>query len=214
MGVVDGAGVGLPGRAPLSPRLGEATAGLAAGVSGTLLGYPLDALKGRMQATGGGGGGMLVHARELARAGVASTYRGVTAPLVQMSLLNMLSFSTYGQCRQLVGLPLLGQEHSSGELWRVAAAGSLVALPVTVVSTPFELVKLQQQLVPGQKGGSLGTMQNVFSRHGVAGLYTGVGVNFMREVIFLAAYFTAYEQLKAGLRPHVSDAAVPLSGGA
>jgi hypothetical protein len=75
----------------MNDTLGEAAAGLAAGVSGTLLGYPLDAVKGRMQAAGGGG--MVVHARALARAGVATTYRGVTAPLVQMSMLNMLSLS-------------------------------------------------------------------------------------------------------------------------
>ena len=195
----------------LDDVLGEAAAGLAAGVSGTLLGYPLDALKGRMQAVGGGG--MVLHARELARAGVATTYRGVTAPLVQMSVLNMLSFATYGQCRQLVGLPPLGKEDSAGELWRVAVAGSLVALPVTFVSTPFELLKLQQQL-QAQSGGTLGTLVRVYRTHGVAGLFTGGGVNFAREVIFLSTYFTAYELLKVNLRPQCADAAVLLSGGA
>ena len=196
----------------MAPGVDEAIAGASAGVTGTLLGYPLDALKGRMQASQGG---LLINARALANSGVFSTYRGVTAPLINMAVLNTLSFSTYAQTRQLVGLPPLGNStERDSALWRVCIAGSLVAVPITVVSTPFELVKLQTQLHPA--GGALATAAAIYRRHGIGALYTGSIVNGAREVVFLGCYFTCYEKLKATLLAdaHITHAvAVPVSGG-
>ena len=102
----------------------EALAGAAAGVTGTLLGYPLDALKGRMQVSTRG---LVAEARALASSGLGGTYRGVTAPLINLTLLNALSFSTYASTRELVGLPPV-ESRAAGQapMWKAALAGAMV----------------------------------------------------------------------------------------
>ena len=203
----------------------EAAAGAAAGVTGTLLGFPLDVLKARMQS--GSSGGLATNARAVLRSG--TVYRGVTAPLVSMTLLNTVSFATYAHTRQLVGLPAAAQHvpsqasplltpgprEAQPPWWLVTVAGSLVAVPVTLVSTPFELLKLQQQLAPGRYSGSTAAAASIVAQHGASALLRGLSVNFVREVVFLGCYFTLYERAKASLsmRGIAEGVAVPVAGG-
>ncbi len=199
--------------APASLGAKEAVAGAAAGVTGTLLGFPLDTLKSRMQSAGSSGG-LLHNAAAVARSG--TVYRGVSSPLLSMTLLNTISFATYARTRDLVGLPASGGGAGDDAWWRVAAAGSLVAVPVTVVSTPFELLKLQQQLAPARYSGSAAAAVSVVRTHGISALFRGMGVNFTREAVFLGCYFTAYERIRVQLQAHgvAEGAAVPVAGGA
>ena len=203
----------------------EAAAGAAAGVTGTLLGFPLDVLKARMQS--GSSGGLAANARAVLRSG--TVYRGVTAPLVSMTLLNTVSFATYAHTRQLVGLrpvplhasplltsrPVEAQPGGGSPWWLVTVAGSLVAVPVTLVSTPFELLKLQQQLAPGRYSGSAAAAASIVAQHGASALLRGLSVNFVREVLFLGCYFTLYERAKVSLSTSgfTEGVAVPVAGG-
>ena len=70
-------------------------AGLAAGITGTVLGHPLDSVKTMMQARGGASAAATL--RRLAAEGrmLGSLYAGVAPPLVSSVLLNAVCFAAY-----------------------------------------------------------------------------------------------------------------------
>jgi len=195
-------------------RLGaaEGVAGCAAGLTGTLIGYPLDRLKARLQS----GGGLGSSARALFRGGTASLYRGAGAPLLAQTVLNTVSFSSYAHTRRLVGLPAQTDSSASpaaatSQPGLTLLAGALVALPVTLVSTPAELAKLQQQFQPEYRSGTWHALRTLAARHGLLCLYRGAAVNCVREAVFLATYFAVYEHAKAALREPAWGLPLPLA---
>ena len=87
--------------------LDEALAGAAAGVAGTVLGFPLDTLKARLQ-TGRASGGALGTAVAIARSeGARGFYRGIASPLVSMTFLNTLCFQVCARRGQRVRVRVL-----------------------------------------------------------------------------------------------------------
>jgi solute carrier family 25 carnitine/acylcarnitine transporter 20/29 len=133
----------------------EAAAGAAAGVAGTVLGYPLDTVKARLQVGRSSAGALACVRKIAAQDGVRGFYRGIAAPLLSMTFLNTMCFQSYAYSRTLVGLPPTvppsergrgAPAASRGSVAQRFAAGALVAPLVTIASTPFELVKVQLQL--------------------------------------------------------------------
>lgn len=119
----------------------EPLAGAIAGVIGTLLGFPLDTLKVTMQInhTTMNQAGKSIYAN----GGVTSFYRGIGSPLVALTILNTLNFSTYNLFSRL----LIGELNLSDKFeYRVGVAAACVGPISSIISTPFELVKTQMQL--------------------------------------------------------------------
>jgi hypothetical protein len=213
----------------------EGAAGAAAGVAGTLLGFPLDTVKAQLQT--GRSVGAMACVRTIARTeGLRGFYRGVASPLISMTMLNTLCFETYSHTRALVGLPPVQAPGAvagppAGSFAQRFAAGALVAPLIAVVSTPFELVKVQLQIdmrAPAAAGsgaaapaarrfaGALHAARTIAQQRGVLALWCGTRVNLVREGLFLGTYFVAYEGTKdalitSGVRP---SAAVAVAGGA
>ena len=75
-------------------RLGEeAVGGLSAGVIGTIIGFPLDLAKTRMQ-TGSSTKGLIPTLNGVVRKeGLKGLYKGIGPPLVSLSILNGMSNS-------------------------------------------------------------------------------------------------------------------------
>lgn len=203
-------------------NLKEPIAGANAGVLGTVLGFPLDSLKVRMQITHKS---MLQSAKLIySDGGVMNFYRGVASPLVALTILNTLNFSTYNHfSRMLIGGPVKLTNNQFE--WRVGLAAACVGPLSSCISTPFELVKTQMQLNSKNTGPSESHVQFKNSLHattyisrtmGPLALFKGYGVNTVREMVFLGTYFTVYEHLKHRMHrtqllpPSVS---VALSGG-
>jgi solute carrier family 25 carnitine/acylcarnitine transporter 20/29 len=149
--------------------------------------------------------------------GISSVYKGVGPPLVSLSIVNTLSFTSYSYFRQNV---FHGQDG-----WDVNNA--LSALPGAplfgIVTTPENFLKTQMQLdnvqserekanksqtnqrqsTNGQKNQSHGTRgrftssvhcaRTLVSSHGLPILYTGHAINTVREAAFVGAYFFFYE---------------------
>ena len=144
--------------------------GLAAGITGTVLGHPLDTVKTMMQS--GGGDSAVSTLRRLAKEGrmVSSLYAGVTPPLVSSVLLNAVCFAAYSHQEQAIrgffsssapaslategsGRCEAQDDPGSGDLRVVASsawepaipwiAGSSVGFISSFISTPFEVVKRQ-----------------------------------------------------------------------
>ena len=225
---------------PISFHLGEeAIGGFAAGIVGTLLGFPLDLAKTRMQTqTADGKLSPLSLLRHILKTeGIASLYKGVGPPLLSLSIVNTLSFSSYSYWRQ-------NHFHGSdGWDYRNALSGMMGAPLFGIVTTPENLLKTQMQMDNVQKGnntmkggvasdptqqlkgrftGSLHCAKTLVSSHGLPVLYTGHVINTVREAAFVGMYFYCYEGFKVEftnaignaeklsrslLKPHISDSA-------
>lgn len=191
----------------------EAVGGLSAGVAGTVVGYPLDTIKVRMQ-TQARVGGILSTAAFLVRTeGVLSLYKGMTPPLLSLSILNTVNFTTYAYFHEML-------QSERGWDPKNGIAGAMIGPLSATVSTVENLVKTQMQLdnvYKKQYKGSLDCVQKLVKTHGFKILYTGHTVNTAREATFLSSYFFVYEGLRKELihmgNQDVNKWAVPLAGG-
>lgn len=196
----------------------EALGGLSAGIIGTLIGYPLDVVKTRLQtgmasssssssSLGGGGqqrqqgtGGILSIGKRIVHTeGISGLYRGVGPPLVSLTILNTTTFTQYTYYREKLFLANPGWDY------RNFLAGVSCAPFSGLVSTVENLIKTQMQLdnlkQPRKEySGSLDCVSTLLRRHGVSILYTGHVVNTIREASFLGPYFFFYEGFRETFR--------------
>lgn len=195
------------------PRFIDAYAGAGAGLVGTLIGYPLDVVKGRMQVEAG------ATIRSVVRAvyrgeGLVGFYRGVLPPMLSLTMLNTVNFSNYAMAVTALSID---RSHSKGFNHLIFLAGATVGPAAAFISTPFEFLKIQLQF--SKKNGvayknTLDAARAVCKSHGIQALYTGHIINTYREMLFLGTYFSTYEYVKKLLDKKVgSSVAVPVSGG-
>lgn len=189
----------------------EAAGGLAAGVVGTVIGFPLDTIKTRMQT------GAACASRGIAAAGTQvvreegflALYRGIAPPMLSLSILNTIIFPTYMFFRETYG-------GSHGFDIRNGLAGASVGPICGIVSTVENLVKTQMQTDrKGRYRSSWHCVTTLVQRRGIGVVYTGHAVNTAREFAFLSSYFFLYEGLRYGLLDASggSKLAVPVAGG-
>jgi solute carrier family 25 carnitine/acylcarnitine transporter 20/29 len=202
----------------------EAVAGCAAGIVGTLLGYPLDVIKTRMQTSQ-----RALSATVYAIAhenGPKGFYIGLASPLLALTILNTMNFTAYNfMCETF---QVRGDRSEDGRFLRssnsllqgnYALAGAAVGPLAALISTPFELVKTQVQLQkklqpinsslsPSSSAtrGSLQIFLEIMRQHGPVALLRGHVVNTIREIVFLSTYFMIYEHGKEQLQSlHIFD---------
>ena len=195
----------------------EAAAGSAAGVIGTAVGYPFDVVKTRLQAQPERfNAGMLRAFRTIAREeGATAFFLGFVPPLCALTLLNTMNFGSYATMRSRLGVadgPLRGPDA------RVVVAGAAAGPIASLVSTPFEYIKIQLQLDNDPKHkryrSSAHCCYKIARTSGVLAVFRGHYVNTAREMIFLGAYFGVYEHTKSLVAAAVPGwAAVAVSGG-
>lgn len=212
----------------------EAVAGCAAGVIGTVFGYPFDVMKTRMQTAQTSLGAT---AKSIVQeSGVKGFYVGLMSPLVALTILNTMNFTAYNfMCETF---QVRGDRSEDGRFLRTssssfmtgnyAIAGASVGPLAALISTPFELVKTQVQLQrkmqvdpSARPKGSLHMAIEIVREHGPLALFRGHVVNTTREVVFLGTYFMVYEHGKdvlQSLLPSLdtnqpSKIAIPLAGG-
>jgi solute carrier family 25 carnitine/acylcarnitine transporter 20/29 len=203
----------------------ETVAGAAAGLVGTIIGFPFDTIKTHMQITQCR---ILKTIRIIAKEeGLIGFYRGIAAPLLSLTILNTMNFTIYSKSCHLLGLDPENshklQEIQEGRCktkieWQYGLAGSVVGPFAGLLSTPFEMIKIRMQL--GKKLASSSSSSssssasfsvsvkqyNTFTmaasivrQNGFIGLYQGHVVNTVREVVFLSSYFFIYENCKFSL---------------
>lgn len=196
-----------------SSRYIEAYAGAGAGLVGTLIGYPLDVIKGQMQARVENHSVKTIVSDVYRSEGIKSFYRGVLPPMFSLTILNMLNFSNYAMASRALAI----DNAVPGFNPLVFIAGAAVGPAAAFVSTPFELLKIQLQFAAKNKIHYQNTMDaavKIWRAYGMKSLYTGHTVNTYREMLFLGTYFTSYEHIKKSLGSSFSlSLTVPISGG-
>ena len=218
-------------------------------VMSTFVAFPLDFAKSRMQSYETG----FVHTvKDAYRAeGLRAFWRGVGPPMVSVTVVRTISFSLYQKAKyaydrsitRITGQSPLQIANAPGSYPNIytmscfGAAGATAGAIITVVSCPFELTKLDQQLAgkmarePGGTGsnggkagaassqsGSLATVRRLVRDRGVMGLYSGYRLHLLRDTIGTAIYFTTYESVKQLMansrgRSPTSPYAVVVAGG-
>lgn len=199
----------------------EAMGGLAAGIIGTVIGYPLDLVKTRMQTSKTTNEGMIRLGTRIARQeGLASLYKGIIPPLISLSILNTVNFASYNFIRS----HHLIQAKRGWDI-RNGIAGMMGAPIGSTISTVEHMLKTTMQLdniSEKRYRGSMDCLKSLVRERGWRVLYTGHAINTAREGIFLGTYFYTYEGVKFSLNntfgrytdgPISSQLAIPLAGG-
>ena len=114
----------------------EAIGGLSAGVIGTVIGFPLDLVKTRMQTGSSKGKNIFAVGRGIVQEeGVLALYKGIAPPLISLSILNTITFTQYSFFRDW---------YNANPGWdsRNAVAGISCSPVSSAVSTIENLVKV------------------------------------------------------------------------
>ena len=93
---------------------------------------------------------------------------------------------------------------------QVAGAGFFSAIPMTLITAPFERVKVllqiqgQKQLAPGEKprySGGLDVVRQLYKEGGIRSVFRGSAMTLARDGPGSAAYFATYEYIKRYMTP-------------
>ena len=169
-----------------SSLYGEIVASVASGCAATSLGHPLDCIKVRMQASQRPGLGTAACALEMLKGeGVRAFTRGIGPPLAEKLFMNTFMFLAFTESRKV--LP----DNTFGSL----LSGAIAGLVTSMVSTPCDWVKIQQQT----RGGAitnLAIIGEALRAGGPARLFTGHVMNMGREGVFTAFYLGLFDVIK------------------
>jgi solute carrier family 25 carnitine/acylcarnitine transporter 20/29 len=182
-----------------------------------VVGFPLDLIKTRMQTSGASNGIFSTGLHIVRNEGVGSLYKGIAPPLISLTILNITTFTSYSYLHKRLNA-------HRGWDWRNAVAGGLCGPPSSTISTIENVVKTQMQVdnVSNHRfRGSMDFIRTLVKEKGFPALYTGIGVNTLRETTFISTYFFVYEGLRKELTTHVNQGgrllspqlAIPVAGG-
>ncbi|CZT08344.1 probable carnitine/acyl carnitine carrier [Rhynchosporium agropyri] len=187
-------------------------AGGFGGVCAVVVGHPFDLVKVRLQTAERGvySSALDVVRKSIARDGMRrGLYAGVSAPLVGVTPMFAVSFWGYDVGKSLVRKysTVTDNQFSVGQ---VAAAGFFSAIPMTLITAPFERVKVllqiqgQKTLAPGEKpkySGGVDVVRQLYKEGGVRSVFRGSFATLARDGPGSAAYFATYEIIKRKLTP-------------
>ncbi|MCJ1310624.1 carnitine transporter [Agyrium rufum] len=203
-------------KATVSSGPRDFVAGGVGGIFAVVVGHPFDLVKVRLQTAEKGvyNGAIDVVRKTVAREGLGrGLYAGVSAPLVGVTPMFAVSFWGYGVGKNLVQLVSPNTELGPSaplSIAQISAAGFFSAIPMTIITAPFERVKVllqiqgQKQLAPGEKpryAGGFDVVRQLYKEGGIKSVFRGSTMTLARDGPGSAAYFATYEYVKRKLTP-------------
>ncbi|OBZ70977.1 putative mitochondrial carrier C4G9.20c [Grifola frondosa] len=189
----------------MSKTVNDLTAGTVGGIAQVLVGQPFDIVKVRMQTAAQGTYSGMLHCAGgiLKNEGPLAFYKGTLTPLLGIGACVSIQFGALEYTKRYFARQnaLRGQGGpggitlGSGQLF---AAGVAAGLANAVVSGPVEHIRIRLQTQSATKplyAGPFDAMKQIFSSHGIAGIYKGQVVTLWREALGYGVYFMAYEKL-------------------
>ncbi|KAF8470283.1 carnitine/acyl carnitine carrier [Russula ochroleuca] len=212
--------------ATLDPTL-DFLAGTAAGISGLVVGFPFDTVKYRFQNPSPNARyrstfhALVTITREERLHGL---FKGISSPLATAPVMNGMLFATYHFFTKLQ------MRHDNDDaqdqqptLGQIFLAGSYCGLASTLLTTPIELIKIQQQKQQQQQHLETGRASpasaravalHVYRAGGIRALYHGLSATIWRDVGGFGLYFYGYEGTLRFFAPahpaHHSDSIGPV----
>ncbi|GLI80422.1 carnitine transporter [Penicillium ochrochloron] len=179
-------------------QLRSLAAGAAGGLCAVVVGHPFDLVKVRLQTAEKGvyAGAMDVVRKTVAREGLARGYDVGKSLVEKTSVVPVVN-----------GTP----QYSIAQ---ISAAGFFSAIPMTLITAPFERVKVLLQIQgqnpppPGEKpkyAGGVDVVRQLYKEGGIRSVFRGSAMTLARDGPGSAAYFAAYEYIKRTLTPKDAD---------
>ena len=198
----------------------DLVAGGAGGICAVVVGHPFDLVKVRLQTSEKGvyNGAIDCVKKTIAREGLRrGLYAGVSAPLVGVTPMFAVSFWGYGVGKKLVdSVSTVEVKNNTPQytIGQISAAGFFSAIPMTLITAPFERVKVllqiqgQKELKPGEKpkySGGVDVVRQLYREGGIRSVFRGSAITLARDGPGSAAYFAVYEYVKRSLSPKDAD---------
>lgn len=172
-----------------------------------LVGSPLDTLKVRAQlATSSEGASLAVAARTLIRTeGLSGLFKGASAMALAQAPINATifganHFATLWMQERQGGAPL--------SIPQLFVGGSFSGMMQSLVLSPFELIKTQQQMHSvGRRGAHrslVEVMGTITQQLGPLGLYRGMSATLLRDGPTFGLYFLVYERARTTIHDALS----------
>ncbi|KAG0138010.1 mitochondrial carrier domain-containing protein [Tuber indicum] len=211
-------------KSPSLSGLRSLVAGGVGGVFAVISGHPFDLVKVRLQTAEKGvySGAFDVVRKTAAREGmVRGLYAGVSAPLIGVTPMFAVSFWGYDVGKNLVRR-FATVNSNQMSIAQISFAGFFSAIPMTLITAPFERVKVLLQ-IQGQTGekkysGGMDVVRQLYKEGGIRSVFRGSAATLARDGPGSAAYFATYEYIKRRLTPEgegkLSMGAVMVAGGA
>lgn len=174
-------------------------AGVASGITKSLVGHPFDTVKLRMQTeeTGRFRGPFDCLIKTVKFEGMRGLYKGVTPPLFGWMIMDSVMLGTFSLLKNNIRI-LFPEFNRNDRLiyWQNAVSGIGAGWAVSIVATPIELVKAKLQIQYDKNTtrftGPIACAQSIFKSEGVCGLWRGLRANLMfRGLLFI--FWSSYE---------------------
>ncbi|KAJ3792854.1 mitochondrial carrier domain-containing protein, partial [Lentinula aff. detonsa] len=189
----------------MSKTVKDLTAGTVGGIAQVLVGQPFDIVKVRMQTAPKGTYSGMMHCAGgiLKNEGPLAFYKGTLTPLLGIGVCVSIQFGVIEYMKRLFAHQNLvsggggptGNDLNAGQLF---ASGVTAGLANGFVSGPVEHIRIRLQTQPSINppyNGPFDAIRKIHKAHGIAGIFKGQGVTFLREATGYGVYFLAYEKL-------------------
>jgi len=177
----------LPSSLSPLPFWKQVIAGGTAGCLETSINYPIDLVKTRHQLNRGQAMTMIATFRDITRTnGILGMYRGILSPIAAETPVTAVKFSACAQYKIW-----LSDQNGYLPPQRAWIAGAMAGCTESMVSCPFEVVKIRMQS-PESRGVYRNTPScavDLVRNEGVLGLYRGLEALLWRNGIWNACYF-------------------------
>ncbi|EQC28591.1 hypothetical protein SDRG_13667 [Saprolegnia diclina VS20] len=179
--------------------------GTVAGVTGAIVGYPLDTVKSRIQTQMHGGASaspLQCLVQSVRSEGFLSLYRGASSQVARSAIGCSFLFGLMAQFKYIFYTPSAGdgspEKHPKLVL---TAAASCTGLVEAMLYTPFEITMIRMQTQATSQVTTLQQARQIFASYGLRnGLYRGFVPTCYREMIGNTSYFFTYEKAKGVLQ--------------
>ncbi|KAF8746059.1 hypothetical protein AX14_000124 [Amanita brunnescens Koide BX004] len=180
---------------------------LTASYVSTFAGYPLDSIKSRLQTTKGPVTIPKLAAMVYREEGITGFYRGLWIPLMTISFVRAASFTIYNRTKEYCwDHNYLCRDNMLDVALTGGLGGAMSGALISFGSAPFELVKVRRQLeytIAASKHvnltkppGTIEAVKDIVRSNGIAGLYTGFRLHFIRDTSGTALYFLEYDGMR------------------
>lgn len=168
-------------------------------VASTLVGYPFDTLKTKMQ-VGNYKSSLECITSTLSKEGIRGLYYGAVPVFISTSFFRSITFSIYHNSKVwLSQFPYTNSDHES--IKRISA-GLLSGFVVAITSAPLEFIKVHRQTQTLANSTNIthktlyGWIKHIYSQKGIKGFYNGLNLQLIRDSSGTAIYFYCYETCK------------------
>lgn len=187
-----------PGEQPKLPVPASLVAGACAGVSSTLVTYPLELVKTRLTIQRGAYDGLFdAFIKILREGGPGELYRGLTPSLIGVIPYAATNYCAYDKLRKVYRKVFKQEKIGNIETLLIGSAAGAISSSATF---PLEVARKQMQVgaVSGKQAykNVLHAIASIFEQEGIQGLYKGLGPSCIKLVPAAGISFMCYEACK------------------